>query len=79
MIGDPTTGRPGTGRAGSGGVGLRSERGPILGAVMLATGLIAVDSTAAAGAGVGLSGSGVGLPPPRISGAGRIVRERGAA
>jgi EmrB/QacA subfamily drug resistance transporter len=29
----------------SGGVGLRSERGPILAAVMLATGLIAVDST----------------------------------
>jgi EmrB/QacA subfamily drug resistance transporter len=28
-----------------GGVGLRSERGPVLGAVMLATGLVAVDST----------------------------------
>jgi EmrB/QacA subfamily drug resistance transporter len=32
-------------RAGRAGVGLRSERGPILGAVMLATGLIAIDST----------------------------------
>lgn len=32
-----------TGRAG--GVGLRSERGPVLGSVMLATGLVALDST----------------------------------
>jgi EmrB/QacA subfamily drug resistance transporter len=39
------TSRPAAGRPRSGGVGLRSERGPILGAVMLATGLIAVDST----------------------------------
>jgi EmrB/QacA subfamily drug resistance transporter len=40
VTGEATTSRPS-----SGGVGLRSERGPILGAVMLATGLIAIDST----------------------------------
>ena len=45
MTGEATTSGPTTGRSRSGGVGLRSERGPILGAVMLATGLIAVDST----------------------------------
>ena len=45
MTGEATTSGPTTGRPRSGGVGLRSERGPILGAVMLATGLIAVDST----------------------------------
>ncbi len=44
MTGEATS-RPAAGRPRSGGVGLRSERGPILGAVMLATGLIAVDST----------------------------------
>ena len=40
-----SVGRDVTTRPATGGVGLRSERGPILGAVMLATGLIAVDST----------------------------------
>ena len=45
MTGEATTSGRATGRPRSGGVGLRSERGPILGAVMLATGLIAVDST----------------------------------
>jgi MFS family permease len=44
VTGEATTSGPTTGRP-RGGVGLRSERGPILGAVMLATGLIAVDST----------------------------------
>ena len=34
-----------THQVGRGGVGLRSERGPVLGAVMLATGLVAIDST----------------------------------
>jgi EmrB/QacA subfamily drug resistance transporter len=34
-----------TQRVSRAGVGLRSERGPVLGAVMLATGLVAVDST----------------------------------
>jgi MFS family permease len=45
VTGEATTSGPTTGRPRGGGVGLRSERGPILGAVMLATGLIAVDST----------------------------------
>ena len=45
MTGEATTSRPTTGRPRSGGVGLRSERGPILGALMLATGLVALDST----------------------------------
>ena len=45
VTGEATTSRPTAGRAWAGGVGLRSERGPILGAVMLATGLVAIDST----------------------------------
>src|ERR1700730_19145732 len=36
-----TTPRPSTGQ----GVGLRSERGPVLAALMLSTGLVALDST----------------------------------
>jgi EmrB/QacA subfamily drug resistance transporter len=44
VSGSDVTGETTTTRRGSG-VGLRSERGPILAAVMLATGLIAVDST----------------------------------
>jgi EmrB/QacA subfamily drug resistance transporter len=43
--GRDVTGEATASRPRSGGVGLRSERGPILAAVMLATGLIAVDST----------------------------------
>ena len=39
------TGEATTSRTWSGGVGLRSERGPILIAVMLATALVAIDST----------------------------------
>ena len=45
MRGRDVTGEATASRPRSNGVGLRSERGPILGAVMLATGLIAVDST----------------------------------
>ena len=40
MTGEATTSRPR-----SDGVGLRSERGPVLIALMLATGLVAIDST----------------------------------
>jgi EmrB/QacA subfamily drug resistance transporter len=43
--GEPDGRRDVTSTRSATGVGLRSERGPILGAVMLATGLIAVDST----------------------------------
>jgi MFS family permease len=42
VAGEATTSGPATGRPRSGGVGLRSERGPILGAVMLATGLTSI-------------------------------------